>query len=50
MAGCTKAAIEALKAYLYMGEIDFKQLDLDTLLYIMNNEHLSGKFFLRKIY
>ena len=36
MAGCSKAAMEAVKTDLYTGEMDFKQLDLDTLLYIMN--------------
>ena len=36
MAGCSKAAMEAVKAYLYTGEMDFRQLRLDTLLYVMN--------------
>ena len=36
MEGCTKAAMEAVKAYLYTGEMDFIQLPLDTLLLIMN--------------
>ena len=36
MVGCTKAAMEAVKTYLYTGEMDFKQLELSTLLYIMN--------------
>ena len=36
MKGCSKAAMEAVKAYLYTGEMDFKQLELSTLLYIMN--------------
>ena len=36
MEGCTKAAMEAVKSYLYTGEMDFIQLPLDTLLLIMN--------------
>ena len=36
MEGCTKAAMEAVKTYLYTGEMDFIQLPLDTLLLIMN--------------
>ena len=36
MAGCSMVAMGAVKTYLYTGEMDFKQLDLDTLLYIMN--------------
>ena len=36
MAGCSKAAMEAVKAYLYTGEMDFDQLELDTLMYVMN--------------
>ena len=36
MAGCSKAAMEAVKAYLYTGEMDFRKLRLDTLLYVMN--------------
>ena len=36
MAGCSKAAMEAVKTYLYKGEMDFEQLDISTLLYIMN--------------
>ena len=36
MKGCSKAAMEAIKTYLYTGEMDFKQLELSTLLYIMN--------------
>ena len=36
MKGCSKAAMEAVKTYLYTGEMDFKQLELSTLLYIMN--------------
>ena len=36
MEGCSKAAMEAIKTYLYTGEMNFKQLELSTLLYIMN--------------
>ena len=36
MAGCSKAAMEAIKAYLYTGEMDFNQLELGTLMYVMN--------------
>ena len=36
MESCTKAAMEAVKAYLYTGEMDLKQLPLDTLLLILN--------------
>merc|ERR1719291_415969 len=36
MAGCSKAAMEAIKAYLDTGEMDFNQPELSTLLYIMN--------------
>ena len=32
MAGCFKAAMVAVKTYLYTREMDFKQLELDTLL------------------
>ena len=44
MAGCSKAAMEAVKTYLYTREMDFKQLDLDTLLYTMN---ISREILLR---
>ena len=36
MAGCSKAAMEAIKAYLDTGEMDFNQLELGTLMYVMN--------------
>ena len=36
MAGCSMAAMEAVKTYLYKGEMDFEQLAISTLLYIMN--------------
>ena len=36
MAGCSKAAMEAVKTYLYTGEMNFEELSTSTLLYIMN--------------
>ena len=36
MEGCSKDAMEAVKIYLYTGEMDFEQLCLSTLLHILN--------------
>ena len=36
MKGCSKAAMEAVKTYLYTGKMNFEELDTSTLLYIMN--------------
>ena len=36
MEGCSKAAMEAVKTYLYKGEMDFEKLEISTLLHVMN--------------
>jgi len=36
MKGCSKAAMEAVKTYLYTGKMNFDELGMHTLLYIMN--------------